>query len=288
MTKIKPNTWVKVKQGATIKLVEGLRPLKDRTYPRIAETVEVARTPTGTGLMRYCDYDKCPDGHILLGRYECTEAENVEKLPMPTLTKDRRALLVKNSEWTLDKDMLMFYGKMVPQVHWPDHMTVQPVTETLPAGSVFKVINPKSHVSYEFEEEKCIDVEFNGEKHVLPIKFLGAMTCTKEGKAKTYWKLLDKHGEPVRTKRYANLGNVKGAVRVIAGTFTQQDVDNEDAPWWIDGSASPGFTIGEGMEEQFDDWVAVEYNTSDKEIQRVELAKWFVKAKMFKGTGFST
>ena len=220
------------------------------------------------------------DGHdmVLVDWDTYVHKDFVTPIKVPSLTKNKRAYLVRNSEWTVDEDMPFFVSDEKDNVY---HITI-------PAGTVVKVLNPKSKDEYLFGgmvggAEKCIEVEIQNKKMKMPNRFIGGMTCTKHGNAKTYWKLLDRNGEPVRTKRYDNLGAVKSSIRIITGLVTEayDDQDNEIGPWFIDGAAAaPGFTAGETPLEYFDEWEAVEYSAVDDSVlQRVDLKDWYIKAK---------
>ena len=269
--------FVRIKKGATIYRFG----LAKKIHQILIEDEFYGKVPT-----RKNDYndnwrwDKLSDSQILINDDFFVESDQIIPIIIPSLSKEKRALLVKNSEWMADNDMPFVTGGIDP--YFKDYSKGEFHT-TIPRDKTIKVLNPKSKIQSVLGDEKCIRIEIDAEERWMPVRFLGNMSCSKKGKEKTYWKLIDKYGELVRTKKYDNIGGIKSSIRIITGLVTDavDDDGNETGPWWIDGSAAaPGFTAGDSSLELFDNWTAVEYlSVNDSEIQRVDLKKWYESLK---------
>lgn len=240
---------------------------------------------------RYED-DQLPLGFSWLTANGWVYKRDAKVIKLITLPKTKRALLTTKSEWVVEKDMVAFYTEdlgVKPDCPWQYHHNYNTVYGIMPAGTHVKVLNAKAgQVSYDYTTENSIDVEINGQKATLPVRFMGGMECTKRGAIKTYWRLLDKNGEMVRKKRYKTLAAVKGAVRIITGQHTGEEIngdpENIDGPWWADGSAScVGYVHGDTPTEEFTGWVAVEYLAEDDSVkQKVDMGEHLFDYKMAK------
>lgn len=275
MFRPKTPVFLLVKAGTTI-YKPGMPGKSLPTTTEQAKTDFVAKTPSGSEWDSW-RWENIPDNCVLINDYDWIDENDVNKIKVPSLTKDRRAILVNNSVWEVDEDLMLFVDR-VDSVPFKETR----IDLTIPKGMQIKIIKAKSAVQYKLCMEACIIVEMDEVQYWLPKRFIGGMTCVEQGAQKTYWRMLDKHGELVRKKRYKNLAAIKGSVRIITGVLTVDDSSGEDGPWWLDGAAAaPGFTSGDSDLETFDDWVAVEYAAvGDVELQRVELAEWFTHRKL--------
>ena len=192
-----------------------------------------------------------------------TDRDNLEIVQVPSITKEEQSHVLRGSEWTVDEDMFMFFG-LLRTVGKNKYLL--PVDREVKAGTVFKVVSPKFKKEYDLYKELCMMAKWDDQTFMVPLRFIGGMTCTKEGKKPTYWKLFDKNGVLVRPKKYKHLGSLKSGIRLITG---MQKTGWSEETQWVEDTVLGG--------DKFDEWVAVEYNSDGEELQRVDLSEWYIQ-----------
>ena len=215
-------------------------------------------------------WEHVKENETLLTNGYWVEIDKVIPIDVPKISKDEKALLVKNSEWAVSKNMTAIIGDM--DDIFPDYDCARDIRMAELSKGTKVIMHSERIKKLIFDELSCL-VNIDDNTYWMPIRFFGGMDCTKQGKEKTYWKILDGENSPVRTKRYKNLNSLKSAVVIITG---QAKADDEGL-WWLDGAVSSvGFTNGESKAEILKNWSAVEYSyLTDNEIQRVDLDQWY-------------
>lgn len=164
---------------------------------------------------------------------------------------------------------------------------------TIPAGTEIKIVGKKMTMQTfaSYEGEKGIEIADNPiiaqffRKHrgklYLPAKEVWAyLELVTAGEQKTYWLVENKAGEKLLTKRYANIGNVKSAIRcrggLVKSKFDETGKEEDYVPEWLEDGT-------EWMEQiNMDDGMyAVEHDhATDKEIKREDMLEYFTFAKL--------
>lgn len=207
---------------------------------------------------------------VSVGRctYNVTNPDCIaEKIKLPSIGKDTRAQITKNSEWVFTKDWV-FSG--YDSFYWFDEKAVNK-EYTIPAGTTIKIVKEKLKKSYfglhellsvECEYNPALDMFKDGKQILIPAQELFQyIELVSAQKTKTYWKLEESDGTAISTKRYSNMAAVKGAVRAKGGLVS----DAADTYW-----------LAQSNELDFDRGVfAVEYDyMTDKEMQKVDMAPY--------------
>ena len=184
--------------------------------------------------------------------------------------KEKSKQITKNSVWEVagDEEIWMY---VTENVEYPDifYSKVPPKTKFTVTSKKGRFVLP----TWGNTNEKVVDAimttpDGNSEYVIVGVRFFGSLELVESGVEKFYWKLTDKNKVPIKTKRFANLGNVKSSVRT-----TQNFVRGDDVPEWIDGAHRT-------PEETFDDWKAVKYDSNDNEVEVVDLGQWFFYTAM--------
>lgn len=209
-------------------------------------------------------WDRCYDDEVVLIGAHVTNVNNVEAIHSPKLTKDVRMHMTDDSVWEANERILVPYVEV--DRRWGSPAIAS--GKILSKGTQLLIKRAKTEIG-PLGNERFIKVEIDDEEYLIPACFLGQMTCITKGKEKTYWRLLDKHDKPVRSKRYQALSSVKGAVHVITGIMNEDKI------------SELGWSNAYGLREKFDDWVAVEYDyKTNAELKRKDLSEWFTMHKL--------
>jgi hypothetical protein len=204
----------------------------------------------------------------------------VSEVKVAPLKKEFTSFAVKDSVWEFERDWTFNgYVNLFAKGNQ--------VVYTVPAGTRVRVVDNKMRMAWYRPDERCIVAEMapglemfelldydKGKTFAyIPAREASAyLKLVTPGKAKTYWMIENEVGEPLVKKRYANLGNVKAAVRVRGGMVNEIDVSH-----WI-GTAnilgSEYFPTDKGV-------VAVQYDHATKvEVHREDLLEYMTMAKL--------
>ena len=236
-----------------------------------------------------CTLGEPDHGDVRLIFYDATghsfaiQPDEIDIIKMKPVAKEFRSNATPGSVWQFKEDWT-FAGYHDTQIE-----------HTIAAGTEVKITGKKMvNVRYGGMEELALTIEQNPDiacffpprsydkNFHLPAKevwpYLELVTA---GKQKTYWIVEDKVGKKLLTKRYANIGNVKSAIRVRGGLvkskYNVTGREEDYIPEWIDGS--DGYT---DWEVNMDNGMyAVEYDhATDKEIKREDMLEYFTFAKL--------